>query len=152
MQIGCIAAPHLCPEINAPPMHFYSLDTTIGFGQHQGQTLREVLDINPNYLNFCVQALDHFAVRRADVEAWQQEMPELAIKMSAAAWASIDEKEAILDAREAEEDDHDDGDTYSARDAERDTFDALTDGQEGDYDDFFDRGGDMDSLRDGLGW
>ncbi len=39
--------------------------------------------------------------------------------------------------------------SYSRRDAERDTFDALTDGQYGDYDDF---GGDMDSLRDALGY
>lgn len=33
-----------------------------------------------------------------------------------------------------------------------DTFDALTDGQYGDYDDFIENGGDMDSLMDALGF
>jgi|GEM_PF-762048 len=37
-------------------------------------------------------------------------------------------------------------------DYERDTFDALTDGQYGDYDDWRERGGDMDNLRDRLGF
>ena len=136
-------------------MHFYDLDSVIGFGQHQGQTLAQVLDHNPGYLNFCVQVLDHFAVRRADAEEWQQHFPRLAQKMTDAAWAKIDEKESGLDCREREDeqgDNYERYDSYSARDAERDTFDALTDGQEGDYDDFFDRGGNMDSLRDSLGW
>lgn len=37
-------------------------------------------------------------------------------------------------------------------DYERDTFDALTDGQYGDYDDWRENGGDFDSLRDRLGF
>lgn len=36
-------------------------------------------------------------------------------------------------------------------DYERDTFNALTDGQYGDYEDWKDNGGDMDTLRDSLG-
>lgn len=35
---------------------------------------------------------------------------------------------------------------------DRDTYDALTDGQCGDYDDWRDSGGDFDSLRDGMGY
>ena len=38
------------------------------------------------------------------------------------------------------------------RDLERDTFYALTDGQYGDYDEWREDGGDMDSLMDGLGY
>lgn len=41
---------------------------------------------------------------------------------------------------------------YDARDYARDTFDALTDGQYGFYDDWREAGGDIDSLRDGLGY
>lgn len=37
-------------------------------------------------------------------------------------------------------------------DYERDTFDALTDGQYGDYDEWKERGGDIDSLMDSLGY
>jgi hypothetical protein len=53
------------------------------------------------------------------------------------------------DGEEDYEQDYDDRDDH---DYERDTFDALTDGQYGDYDDWREGGGDMDSLRDGLGY
>lgn len=36
-------------------------------------------------------------------------------------------------------------------DTDRETFDALTDGQYGSYDDFVDNGGDLDWLSDALG-
>jgi len=41
---------------------------------------------------------------------------------------------------------------YENDDLERDTFYALTDGQYGDYDEFKENGGDMDYLRDCLGF
>lgn len=37
-------------------------------------------------------------------------------------------------------------------DYERDTFYALTDGMYGDYDEWRENGGDIDSLMDGLGY
>ncbi len=132
-------------------MRLYDLDTTFTFGIHQNLTVEQVLAAYPGYVVFCVQVLDHFVLRRADVEAWQEQFPMLRQKMTAAAWARIDEKEVVLNA--PDEDDYDDRDddnySYNARDAERDTFDALTDGQYGDYDDW---GGDMDHLRDAMGY
>lgn len=137
-------------------MRFYNLDTVFTFGRHQGQTVAEVLAENPGYLNFCLQVLDHFALQRADVEAWQQQFPKLREQMTGAAWQKLDEKERQLQAELAQEqevdddyDSYDSGDYYSRDDADRDTFDALTDGQYGDYDDF---NGDFDSLRDGMGY
>ena len=158
-QIGCIPGQHLCIvfhlKANAA-MKFYTLDTVFSFGRHQGQTVAEVLVENPGYLNFCLQVLDHFCLYRADVEAWQEEFPKLKQQLTAAAWSKLDEKESELQAHQARlqatayDDDHyDSGDYYSRDDAERDTFDALTDGQYGDYDDF---NGDMDSLRDAMGY
>lgn len=158
-QIGCIPGQHLCIvfhlKANAA-MKFYTLDTVFSFGRHQGQTVAEVLVENPGYLNFCLQVLDHFALRRADVEAWQVEYPKLKERMTEAAWSKLDEKESELQAQQARlqaasyDDDHYDSSNYYSRDdAERDTFDALTDGQYGDYDDF---NGDMDSLRDAMGY
>ena len=137
-------------------MKFYTLDTIFSFGRHQGQTVAEVLVENPGYLNFCLQVLDHFGLYRSDVEAWQEEFPKLKQQMTEAAWSKLDEKESQLQAEltrqqmAADEDDsYDSGDYYSRDDAERDTFDALTDGQYGDYDDF---NGDTDSLRDAMGY
>ena len=67
------------------------------------------------------------------------------------------------DDREDEETDdrEDNGDWYWMEEAmeeedrkrmERDTFNALTDGQYGDYDEWRERGGDIDSLMDSLGY
>lgn len=39
-----------------------------------------------------------------------------------------------------------------ANDYERDTFYALTDGMYGDYDEWRERGGDIDTLMDSLGY
>lgn len=43
-------------------------------------------------------------------------------------------------------------DSSDDNDYERDTFYALTDGNYGDYDDWKENGGDMDSLMDCLGY
>ena len=43
-------------------------------------------------------------------------------------------------------------DSSDDNDYERDTFDALTDGNYGDYEDWKENGGDMDSLMDCLGY
>lgn len=55
--------------------------------------------------------------------------------------------------------DYDDGCDYNPYDDyeddydyERDTFYALTDGQYGDYDEWRENGGDIDSLMDALGY
>ena len=54
--------------------------------------------------------------------------------------------------------DEDSDDAYSERyndednDNERDTFYALTDGMCGDYDEWKENGGDMDTLMDSLGY
>lgn len=135
-------------------MRFYDLDTVFSFGRHQGQTVADVLAENPGYLNFCLQVLDHFALRRTDLEAWQQQFPKLQAQMTEAAWTKLDAKELQLTPPPVEDDDYDDGyqdsgDYYSRDDADRDTFDALTDGQYGDYDDF---NGNFDSLRDAMGY
>jgi hypothetical protein len=51
-----------------------------------------------------------------------------------------------------DEDEYSDNENYSdENDYERDTFYALTDGQNGDYDDWRDNGGNLDDLMDELG-
>lgn len=123
-------------------MRLYSLDTVFTFGKHQGQTLREVAASNFGYLSFCLLHLDHFAVRRETIEHILQQNPKFSFP--AEAWAKLDEKEAKFD----EPDDDDDYENYSSRDRDRDTFDALTDGQYGDYDDW---NGNSDALEDAMG-
>jgi hypothetical protein len=109
-------------------MRFYDLDTTFTFGIHQGITVAQVLAAHPDYVVFCVQSLDHLALRRADLEAWQEQFPLLRKCLTAATWTRIDEKEAMMNAPDEEDNRADYDYSYSANDAERDTFDALTDG------------------------
>ncbi len=133
-------------------MHFYGLDTAFHFGQHKGLTVRQVLEINPSYLGFCVRTLDHFALRRADVITWQQDFPALQKWLNTEVWAKLDAKEAALKRSAAIEDYDDRLDTdyaYQGRNSDRGVFDALTDGQYGDFENW---GGNMDSLRDALGY
>ena len=48
--------------------------------------------------------------------------------------------------------DYNDYCSYDSDDYERDTFYALTDGMYGDYDEWRENGGDIDSLMDSLGY
>lgn len=133
-------------------MHFYHLDTVFHFGQHRGQTVRQVLEINPSYLGFCVRTLDHFALRRADVTNWQQGFPALQRWMNTETWTKLDAKEAAIKHSSAIQDydgSLDDRYDYQSRDADKEVFDALTDGQYGDFESW---GGNLDSLRDALGY
>lgn len=47
---------------------------------------------------------------------------------------------------------YDDSSVFDDTDYERDTFYALTDGMYGDYDEWREEGGDIDSLMDALGY
>jgi hypothetical protein len=91
---------HLLPP-TAARMKLYDLATSFTFGRHRGQTVAQVLTENPGYFNYCLQMLDHFALRRADVEGWQQQYPQLQREMTTAAWSKLDEKEQLLQAEQA---------------------------------------------------
>ncbi|MDX2284428.1 MAG: hypothetical protein NW241_09710 [Bacteroidia bacterium] len=72
-------------------------------------------------------------------------------------FVSILKRNSSLFIVEEEEDDYVEGDDYDDydrgdyHDYDRDTFDALTDGQYGDYDDFRESGGDIDDVYTWLG-
>ncbi len=133
-------------------MKVYELETTFGFGKYEGKTVRQILDLQPSYLNWCAITLDHFYISDEVIDEIILIKPNFT--MSDIAKNKLNEKYAIL----IEEYDDDDDDFYdnnsyrSNRETREDTFDALTDGMYGDYDDWLDAGGDMDSLRDGLGF
>lgn len=47
--------------------HIYGLNDQLTFGKHKGQTIRQILQIDSNYLLWCVEKLDRFAMSD---EAW----------------------------------------------------------------------------------
>lgn len=43
-------------------MKFYSLDTEFTFGKYESKTVREILEIQPSYLDWCAINLEHFYI------------------------------------------------------------------------------------------
>ncbi len=43
-------------------MKFYTLDTEFTFGKFSGKTIREVIEIQPDYINWCAINLGHFYI------------------------------------------------------------------------------------------
>lgn len=130
-------------------MKEYSLDTTFTFGMHEGLTVRQVVEsYGWNYIEWCAVHLDHFCMSEELLEVYTNEGPNRQ--------DVVDLQEAALEELYGDDcygeywDDEPGG--YDSFDYDRATFDALTDGQYGDYDDFSHGGGDMDSLRDWLGY
>lgn len=41
-------------------MKFYTLDTEFTFGKYEGKTVKEILELQPTYLDWCAINLDHF--------------------------------------------------------------------------------------------
>jgi hypothetical protein len=128
-------------------MKFYNLDTEFTFGKFEGKTVREILNIQPSYIDWCAINLDHFFISHEVIEEIKSIIPDFSI--SEEGQNKLLEKYKTWENEQEDYDDYDDYNDY--HDYERDTFDALTDGQYGDYDDWIENGGDLDNLMDGLG-
>jgi len=134
-------------------MKFYDLNTVLNFGKFEGKTIQEVAGIQPSYLDWCAINLEHFYIDDEEVEALKEAYPSFSF--SEEAKAKLAEKYEAWENEQEDYPDYDSPDDYDRpdyQDYERDTFDALTDGQYGSYDDWREDGGDIDSLMDGLGF
>lgn len=132
-------------------MKFYNLDTEFTFGQFEGKTVREVLDIQYSYIDWCAINLDHFFISDEVIEEIKSIVPDFSI--SEEGQNKLSEKYETWKNEQKDYDDYNNYDDYhDYQDYKRDTFGALTDGQYGDYDDFRENGGDIDSLLDALGF
>ena len=49
-------------------MKFYNLDTKFTYGKHEGKTVRQIVDIQPSYLDWCAINLDHFYMTEYVIE------------------------------------------------------------------------------------
>lgn len=135
-------------------MKFYDLDSVFTFGKFEGKTVREILDLDPTYIDWCSINLDHFYIDDDVIEEIQLILP--AFSISEEGQSKLFEKYQDWEAAQAELDEQEEYNDYdyydNYNDREADIFDALTDGQYGDYDDWKENGGDIDSLKDSLGF
>ena len=57
-------------------MKFYNLDTEFAFGQFEGKTVKEILEIQPSYLDWCAINLDHFYISEETIEEIRTILPD----------------------------------------------------------------------------
>ena len=49
-------------------MKFYDLDSQFAFGKYEGKTIREIVDLQPTYIDWCATNLDHFYISEDLIE------------------------------------------------------------------------------------
>jgi hypothetical protein len=129
-------------------MKIYNLDTEFNFGKFEGKTLREILCIQSTYIDWCIVNLAQFYLTDQTINGIRVLKPSFTL--------SHDAENMLLNKQTNLEVEQDDEDTYDdpceEYDWEAEEFDFMTDGQYGDYDSFREAGGDMDYLRDILGY
>jgi hypothetical protein len=131
-------------------MKFYELDTEFTFGKYEGKTLKDIINDDQSYIDWCINNLEHFYISNDVIEKLKLIKPDFSI--SEETQNHLNEKYETWENEQDEDYEEDDYYERDDRDYERDNFDALTDGQYGSYDDFIDNGGDMDNLNDALGY
>jgi hypothetical protein len=94
-------------------MKYYSLNTTFHFGKYNGKTVKEVLDIQPSYLNWCAINLDSFII--SDECATEMKCMNSRFSLSSEAKHAIARKEGQESCTDVEsnEPDYSDNQTYS---------------------------------------
>ena len=118
-------------------MKFYNLDTEFTFGKFEGKTVREILDLEITYLDWCAVNLVHFYMTESVVEEIRTLKP--GFELSKEGQQGLNEKYSIWKKEQDEReegghsndfDEHDLQDDYDYRE---ETFWAMTDGNYGDY-------------------
>lgn len=64
-------------------MKFYNLDTEFKFGKFEGKTVKEILYLDPNYLEWCAVHLDQFCMTDEVIEQIRAIMPGFALSEEA---------------------------------------------------------------------
>ncbi len=77
-------------------MTFYDLDTVFTFGKYKGETLREVFERDPAYVDYCLVNVDEFLVEDFILDDLREINPDYVI--SDEALAQVDEKWNLYDA------------------------------------------------------
>jgi len=97
-------------------MKFYEIDTVLDFGVYEGKTLKEALEIEANYLDYCLISVDDFCISKSILQEIKNNLSD--ISLSAEAEGRLAEKEDILSnvSNESDEyDEYDDEEEYSGR-------------------------------------
>jgi hypothetical protein len=91
-------------------MKYYTLDTEFTFGKYEGKTIKEVLELQPSYLDWCAINLDHFYITDEIITEIKEIKPDFTI--------TEEGKQKLADkystwVKEQEQDENDENDDYS---------------------------------------
>jgi hypothetical protein len=92
-------------------MKFYTLDTEFTFGKYEGKTVKEILEIQPAYLDWCAINLDHFYISDEIIAEVKAIIPSFVI--SDEGQSKLTEKYDTWESQQQDNDDNDDDDDYS---------------------------------------
>ena len=114
-------------------MKFYTLDTEFTFGKYEGKTVKEILEIQPTYLDWCAINLDHFYISDEIIEEIKAIKPDFSI--------TEEGKQKLADKystweNEQQQNDYDDYDDYDRRESYGQYAGSYAQDVEGLSDDF----------------
>lgn len=114
-------------------MRFYTLDTEFTFGKYEGKTVKEILEIQPSYLDWCAINLDHFYISDEIISEIKVIKPDFTI--------TEEGKQKLADKystweNEQQQDDYDDYDDYDRRESYGQYAGSYAQDVEGLSDDF----------------
>ena len=104
-------------------MKFYTLDSEFPFGKYEGKTVKEVLEIQPAYLDWCAINLDHFYISDETITEIKEIKPDFTI--SEEGEQKLADKFSIWE-NEQQQDDYDDYDDYE-QEYHHDSYDDFYD-------------------------
>ena len=95
-------------------MKFYTLDTEFTFGKYEGKTVKEILELQPTYLDWCAINLDHFYLSDEIIEEIKIIKPDFTITEEGK--QKLADKYSTWEV-EQQQDDYDDHDDYDRRES-----------------------------------
>lgn len=119
-------------------MKSYNLETTFNFGMYKSKTLKEILNIDPGYVNWCIINLDHFLITDTVMDIIELFGPSFDLTVESA--EIMKSKQIRQSKKEERYNRHKEEDDI---DWKKESFNALTDGMLGDWEDF---NGDYDDA------
>ena len=114
-------------------MKFYTLDTEFTFGKYEGKTVKDVLEFQPAYLDWCAINLDHFYISDETITEIKEIKPDFTI--SEEGKQKLADKFSIWE-NEQQQDDYDDYDDYDRRESYGQYAGSYAQDVEGLSDDF----------------
>ncbi len=102
-------------------MKFYDLDTQFAFGKYEGKTVRQILDLQPSYIDWCATNLDHFYISEDVIGEIKNIKPDFLL--TAEGKQKMEEKYASWKIEQETEEDYDIDYGYEGRSVDYDQTD-----------------------------